>query len=180
MTTKADLLYAADMACWRDKAMKQLKEITIYTDGYCKPNPGVGGYGAVLTYDEHENELMGGYRNTTNNRMELLAPIIALKALKEGCRVTVYSDSKYVVDAVSKGWAQKWRSKGWKRNRKERAINPDLWEQLLAEIERHDVEFRWVKGHAGHPGNERADRLSEEGARLPELLIDEVYEAGLN
>lgn len=159
--------------------MEQLKEITIYTDGYCKPNPGVGGYGAVLIYGEHENELMGGYRNTTNNRMELMAPIMALKALKERCQVTVHSDSKYVVDAISQGWAQRWQSRGWKRNKKERAINPDLWEQLLFECERHEVEFKWVKGHAGIPGNERADRLSEEGARQPELQLDELYEASV-
>ncbi|MBN2244160.1 MAG: ribonuclease HI [Acidobacteria bacterium] len=151
-------------------------EVEIYTDGGCRNNPGPGGFGAVLLYGKHRKELSGGFRLTTNNRMEILAAVKGLEALKEPCRVTVYSDSQYVVHAMEKGWAQRWRSGGWRRNRKEKAVNPDLWEKLLDLCDRHEVRFRWVRGHAGTPENERADRLAGEAACGDNLAVDEVYE----
>lgn len=136
------------------------KKVLIYTDGACSGNPGPGGWGAVLRYGTTERELSGGEKNTTNNRMELTAVIKALGALKEPCEVTVYSDSKYVVDAIEKGWAKSWRSRGWVKSDKKPALNSDLWQQLLDELERHTVNFVWVKGHNEHPENERCDRLA--------------------
>lgn len=153
------------------------KTITIHTDGACLGNPGPGGYGAVLDYEGTRRELSGGFRLTTNNRMELLAVITALEALKEPCRVTVYSDSQYVVDAVEKGWARRWKANGWKRNKKESAINPDLWDRLLQLTDKHAVTFRWVRGHAGNVENERCDRLAVEAANRSDLLPDDVYES---
>jgi ribonuclease HI len=137
-----------------------MKHVDIYTDGACRGNPGRGGWGAVLVFRGVEKELSGGERETTNNRMELTAAIEALRALKEPCEVTLTSDSKYLVDAVTKGWAESWRAKGWRRADKSPALNPDLWEALLAELARHRVSFVWVKGHDGHPYNERCDRLA--------------------
>ncbi len=137
-----------------------MKEVEIFTDGACSGNPGPGGYGVVLRYKGREKELCGGSASTTNNRMELTAVIEGLASLKETCRVTLYSDSKYVVDAITKGWAVKWRSKGWMRTKCEPALNSDLWKRALELIEYHDVNFVWVKGHAGHPENERCDRLA--------------------
>ncbi len=134
--------------------------VEIYTDGACSGNPGPGGWGAVLVYGQHEKELSGGERNTTNNRMELTAVIEALRMLKEPCAVTLTTDSRYVVDGITKGWAKKWRSNGWIKSDKKPALNSELWEALLNELERHQVEFVWVKGHAGHPYNERCDRLA--------------------
>ncbi len=136
------------------------KQVDIFTDGACSGNPGPGGWGAVLRFGEHEKELSGGEAQTTNNRMELTAVISALDALKEPCKVRLFSDSKYIVDAVNLGWARKWRANGWKRGKNEPALNPDLWGKLLALLETHEVEFIWVKGHAGHPENERCDRLA--------------------
>ncbi|MCL2838769.1 MAG: ribonuclease HI [Oscillospiraceae bacterium] len=136
------------------------KKVELYTDGACSGNPGPGGYGAILTYNGREKELVGGEEITTNNRMELTAVIVGLEALKEPCNVTVYSDSKYVVDAMNEGWAEKWHDNNWMRNSKEPALNPDLWEQLLGLSMEHDVTFVWVKGHAGHPQNERCDKLA--------------------
>lgn len=153
------------------------KTITIHTDGACLGNPGPGGYGAVLEYEGTRRELSGGFRLTTNNRMELLAAIKALEALKEPCRVTLYSDSQYVVDAVEKGWARRWQANDWKRNKKEAAINPDLWERLLQLTEKHEVTFRWVRGHAGNVENERCDRLAVEAANGRDLEVDSVYES---
>ena len=153
------------------------KSITIHTDGACLGNPGPGGYGAVLEYDGTRKELSGGFRLTTNNRMELLAAILALETLKEPCSVTIHSDSKYVVDAVEQGWARRWQANDWMRNKKEAAINPDLWERLLQQTERHDVTFRWVRGHAGNVENERCDRLAVEAANGPDLQTDSVYES---
>lgn len=150
--------------------------VIIHTDGSCLGNPGPGGYGVVLEYEGRELELSGGFRRTTNNRMEILAVIVGLEALKGRCAVTVYSDSRYVVDAVTKGWAVKWRANGWMRNRRERAVNPDLWERLLAALARHDVEFRWVRGHAGNRGNVRADRLAVVAANGRNLPVDEGFE----
>ena len=134
--------------------------VEIFTDGACSGNPGPGGYGAILRFGEHEKELSGGEEHTINNRMELMAVITALEALKRPCRVCITTDSKYVVDGIEKGWAKSWRAKGWIKSDKKPAINPDLWGRLLDLIDRHEVEFRWVKGHAGHPENERCDELA--------------------
>lgn len=142
--------------------MDTLKKVEIFTDGSCSGNPGPGGFGVILRYNGVEKELSGGDAHTTNNRMELLAAITGLEALKERCSVTLYSDSKYLVDAVNCGWAQKWRENGWMRTKKEKAQNPDLWERLLDLLDEHDVTIIWVKGHAGHPENERCDRLAVE------------------
>ena len=121
--------------------------IIIHTDGACSGNPGPGGWAAVLTSGKHRREISGGFRRTTNNRMELMAVIEALKRIKRPSKVTVYSDSQYVVNAMSKGWAERWRANGWKRTSKEKALNPDLWAELLDQAARHETEFRWVRGH---------------------------------
>lgn len=142
--------------------MNELKRVEIFTDGACSGNPGPGGYGTVLRYGDAEKELSGGAAETTNNRMELTAAIVGLEALKEKCAVTLYSDSKYLIDAVKCGWAVKWRANGWMRGKREPALNSDLWARLLELIEYHNVELVWVKGHAGHPENERCDRLAVE------------------
>jgi len=136
-----------------------MKEIQLYTDGACRGNPGRGGWGAILVYGKYERELSGGEPETTNNRMELMAAIEGLSALKEPCRVTLYSDSKYLVDAYLQGWVHGWRKNGWKRGRDE-LKNPDLWEALYKLTSTHDVTFVWVKGHDGHAYNERCDRLA--------------------
>ena len=137
-----------------------MKEVTIYTDGACSGNPGPGGYGVVLCYRGVEKELSGGEAHTTNNRMELMAVIAGLSALREPCRVTLYSDSKYFIDAISQRWVYGWKAKGWRKADKSPALNVDLWEQILALLETHQVELVWVKGHAGNPYNERCDRLA--------------------
>ena len=137
-----------------------MKEVQIYTDGACRGNPGKGGWGAILVYKKREKELSGGDALTTNNRMELTSVIEALSALKEPCRVTLTSDSKYVVDAIEKGWARDWQAHGWKKSDRKPALNPDLWERLLVLLDKHDVTFIWVKGHDGHPYNERCDKLA--------------------
>ena len=152
-----------------------MTDVTIYTDGACIGNPGPGGYGAVLLYGDNRRELSGGFAETTNNRMEILAAVVGLEALKYPCNVTLYSDSRYVVDAIEKGWARKWKANGWMRNKRERAVNPDLWERLLALTARHSVEFRWVRGHAGNKENERCDRLANGAARGQGLPIDPGY-----
>ncbi|MBQ9115553.1 MAG: ribonuclease HI [Clostridia bacterium] len=139
-----------------------MKEIQIYTDGACSGNPGPGGYGAILVWNGRERELSEGFAETTNNKMELMAVIVALEALKEPCIVTVTSDSKYVVDAITKGWLDSWMSRGWKKADGKPALNADLWERLAVQLRRHKVTFVWVKGHAGHPYNERCDRLAVE------------------
>ena len=137
-----------------------MREVQIYTDGACRGNPGPGGWGAILVCGEHKKELSGGEPSTTNNRMELLAAIYALEQLKYPCAVTLTTDSKYLCDAIIKGWAKSWKLKGWKRSNKEPAANPDLWERLLALLEIHKVDFVWVKGHNGHPYNERCDEMA--------------------
>ncbi len=142
-----------------------MKKVEIFTDGACSGNPGPGGWGTILRYNGVEKELSGGEANTTNNRMELSAVINGLKALKEPCEVTLYSDSQYVCNALKLGWAKKWRSQGWMRNKKDPALNPELWSELLDLCDRHQVEIVWVKGHAGHPENERCDRLAVEAAK---------------
>lgn len=155
---------------------EKLKEVTIYTDGACSGNPGPGGYGVVLMSGKHRKELSAGFRLTTNNRMEMMAAIAGLETLKFQCAVTLYSDSKYVVDAVTKGWAQRWRTNGWKRNKKDKAINPDLWGRLLDLCDRHQVNFLWVKGHAGIAENERCDELAVAASQENNLPIDVGYE----
>ena len=137
-----------------------MKKIEIFTDGACSGNPGMGGWGAILRYNGHTKELSGGDANTTNNRMELTAVIEALKALKEPCEAVITTDSKYVSDAITLGWAEKWRANGWKKADKKPALNVDLWEQLLELLNAHKVTFNWVKGHVGHPENERCDALA--------------------
>jgi len=137
-----------------------MKHVNIYTDGACSGNPGPGGYGVVLVYNGNEKELSGSCPDTTNNRMELTAAIIGLRALKQPCEVTLTTDSKYVCDAVTKGWAKGWQARGWVKSDKSPALNSDLWEQLLALLEIHKVEFVWVRGHNGHPYNERCDKLA--------------------
>ena len=137
-----------------------MKQVTIYTDGACSGNPGPGGWGAILRYGSFEKELSGGDRQTTNNRMELLGVISALEALKGPCQVEIYSDSKYVVDAMDKGWAVRWQKNGWKRNKTDPALNPDLWQRLLDLCRVHAVTFHWVKGHAENEYNNRCDALA--------------------
>ncbi len=137
-----------------------MKQIELYTDGACSGNPGPGGWGCVLIYKGVEKELSGGERETTNNRMELLAVINGLEALREPCEVTLYSDSKYVIDALKLGWAKKWRAAGWMRNKKDPAKNPELWERLLALTEKHSLSYVWVKGHAENEYNNRCDKLA--------------------
>ena len=137
-----------------------MKSVEIYTDGACRGNPGNGGWGAILVYGTNKRELCGGEKNTTNNRMELTAVIEALSALKEPCHVTLTSDSKYVIDSITKGWAESWKKRGWKKADKSPALNVDLWETLLTLLDRHEVTFVWVKGHNGHPYNERCDVLA--------------------
>ena len=139
-----------------------IKFVEIFTDGACSGNPGPGGYGVVLRYGTKEKELSGGDSSTTNNRMELLGVITGLAALKEPCQVTLTTDSKYVVDSITKGWVYNWKKNNWIKSDKKPALNVDLWEQLLPLLEKHKVTFKWVKGHAGHPENERCDRLAVE------------------
>lgn len=157
--------------------MSDLKQVVIYTDGACLGNPGPGGYGAVLLYGGQRKELAGGFRLTTNNRMELMAAIVALRALKTKCSVKLHSDSQYVVQAIRQGWAARWQAQGWMRNKKEKAINPDLWAQLLELCREHEVEFIWVRGHAGNRENERCDELAVAAAQQAHLPADAGYEA---
>ena len=143
-----------------DHERTTMKTVTIYTDGACSGNPGPGGWGAILSYNGHEKELSGGESNTTNNRMELTAVITALEALKEPCVVELYSDSKYVIDALEKGWVWGWKKKGWIKSDKKPALNVDLWEKLLPLIMRHEMHYHWVKGHAENEKNNRCDQLA--------------------
>ena len=142
-----------------------MKKVDIYSDGACSGNPGPGGFGTIIVYKGIEKEISGGERNTTNNRMELLGAISGLEALKEPCEVTLTSDSKYLVDSVTKGWAKSWRAKNWIKSDRKPALNSDLWERLLDLLEIHKVEFVWVRGHVGHPYNERCDRLAVEQSK---------------
>ena len=142
-----------------------MKTVTIYTDGACSGNPGPGGWGAILEWNGVEKEISGGAPDTTNNRMELTGVIEALSLLKEPCIVELYSDSKYVIDSLQKGWARGWRARGWKKADKSPALNPDLWAPLLAESEKHEITYHWLKGHAGHPENERCDRMAVEQSK---------------
>ena len=147
---------------WRKttKRKQTMKTVTLYTDGACSGNPGPGGWGAILMFGGQKKELSGGEKGTTNNRMELTAVIRGLEALTEPCVVELYSDSKYVIDALEKGWAKGWKARGWIKSDKKPALNPDLWERLLALCERHTVKLHWVKGHADNPYNNRCDELA--------------------
>ncbi len=137
-----------------------MKEVTIYTDGACSGNPGAGGWGTILVYKGKERELSGGAAETTNNRMELTAVIEGLKALKEPCKVTVVTDSQYVANGINLGWAEGWKKNGWRKKDKKPALNPELWDELLSLIAKHEVTIEWVKGHDGHPENERCDKMA--------------------
>jgi ribonuclease HI len=149
-----------------------MKQVTIYTDGACSGNPGPGGYGVVLIYQDQRKELYGGCQNTTNNRMELLAAIKGLEALKEKCQVTIYSDSKYLVDSLNQGWALKWQSNRWMRNKEEPALNTDLWERLLRLCQLHQVKFHWVKGHSDNQELNRCDYLAVQASKQTDLPPD--------
>ncbi len=154
-------------------------EVDIYTDGACSGNPGPGGYGTVLLSGGRRLELSGGFRRTTNNRMELYAIVAGFEALKKtGLNVTIHSDSRYIVDRMLDGAARRWRANGWKRDRKHRAKNPDLWERLLAHCDQHDVTFVWVAGHDGNEENERCDELAVEARQKEDLPADEEFERG--
>ena len=137
-----------------------MKVVTLYTDGACSGNPGPGGWGAILEYNGHELALSGGERDTTNNRMELTAVIRGLQRLKEPCIVELYSDSKYVIDALQKGWAVGWKKRGWIKSDKKPALNPDLWAELLELTSRHELHYHWIKGHAEHEKNNRCDQMA--------------------
>ena len=154
---------------------EEFKLVTIHTDGSCLGNPGRGGYSVLLDHKGRRNELSGGYLRTTNNRMELLAAIKGLESLKEPRCVELYSDSTYLVDSVNKGWVQAWKADGWARKRKP-VPNADLWRRLLREADKHDVTFKWVRGHAGNAENERCDQLANEAARQPGLRLDRGYD----
>jgi len=156
-----------------------MNEVTIYTDGACSGNPGPGGYGVVIIKDGIRNELSSGYFLTTNNRMEIMAALSALESITDGSSVVLYSDSKYLVDTFNKRWIYNWQKKGWKRSNKETVKNIDLWEKMLTQINKKSIEFRWVKGHNGHPENERADVLAREATLNPEIA-DEGYDAPNN
>lgn len=152
--------------------------VTIYTDGACSGNPGPGGYGVVLLFGDRRMELSAGYRRTTNNRMELLGVIVALESLKRSCRAAIYSDSQYVVKAINEGWLRNWITRGWRKSNKKPVENIDLWKRLLPFLEKHDVSFHWVKGHADTPENERCDVLAVEASMEGKRGIDEGYEKG--
>jgi ribonuclease HI len=152
------------------------KRVKVFTDGACSGNPGPGGFGAILQYGKHRRELSGGFRRTTNNRMELTAAIRALESLREPCHVTLFSDSEYVVKGISRGWARRWLARAWRRSGGRTVPNWELWKQLLDLCDRHDVELRWVEGHAGHLENERCDALAVAAAAGLELAVDLGYE----
>ena len=155
----------------------ELKQVTIWCDGACKGNPGPGGYGAILFSGDKRKELSAAYRRTTNNRMEMLGLIVALETLKFACQVKVYSDSKYVVDSLKLGYPKRWRQNGWKLADKKPAKNVDLWQRLLEQMERHQVELNWVKGHAGTELNEAVDQLANAAIKnAAAMLIDEAFE----
>lgn len=163
------------------KNWEEIPEIDLYSDGGAEPNPGNGGFGVIMSYKGKRKEFFNGYRLTTNNRMELMGVIYGLERLKIKSKVNVYTDSKYVIDGIQLGWAKKWRSKDWFRTKSKKAINHDLWAKLLDLIDRQEqVEFHWVKGHNGHPENERCDELAGIALKSENLLEDERYEPALN
>ena len=153
-----------------------MKKIDIYTDGACSGNPGPGGLGIVLIYKNYRKEISLAYKLTTNNRMEVLAAVLALEALKEPCAVRLFSDSRYLVDAIEKGWVMRWQANNWKRNKSDMAVNVDLWQRLLPQLDRHQVEFIWVRGHADNIENNRCDTLAREAIKQGEFQVDEGYD----
>lgn len=155
---------------------ENLPEVQIYTDGACSGNPGPGGFGAILKYGSHMKEISGGYRLTTNNRMELTAVIKGLRQLKKSCRVTIYSDSRYIVDAMNKGWLKKWMAGGWVKSDGEPVKNSDLWKELVGLLRPHRVTWVWIKGHSENEFNERCDRMAVNAGKEGPLEIDRVYE----
>jgi ribonuclease HI len=155
--------------------MSDKSRVVIYTDGACSGNPGPGGFGVVLMHGDTRREIAQGFRRTTNNRMELLAVISALESLKRPCVVTLYSDSEYVVNAITKGWLKSWQSRGWRKADKKPVLNVDLWQRLVPLLEMHDIEFRWVRGHNNNIENERCDVLAVAATQGGELLVDEGF-----
>jgi ribonuclease HI len=154
-----------------------MKQVIIYTDGACADNPhGNGGYGVVIVHGDQRRELSGGFQNTTNNRMEMYAVIAGLESLAEPHHVTIYSDSQYLVNSISKGWVYRWKANNWMRNKQDPALNVDLWERILALCQIHNVTFQWVRGHAGHPENERCDALAVTALKQANLPIDKPRE----
>ncbi|MCD5406318.1 MAG: ribonuclease HI [Desulfotomaculum sp.] len=149
-------------------------QVKIYTDGACSGNPGPGGYGVVMLYNQQKKELSGAYDNTTNNRMEIMAAIKGLEALNKSCSVTIYTDSRYLVDTMTKGWLEKWRAKNWMRTKKEPAKNVDLWQQMLQLVDKHDVQWVWVKGHADNELNNRCDQLAVKAIKEKPRLQDKL------
>jgi ribonuclease HI len=149
-----------------------MKKIMIFTDGACSGNPGPGGYGVIMRYDSREKELSGGFKNTTNNRMELMGAIAALEALREPCEAVITTDSQYLVNAVEKGWVFAWKQNGWRKKDRKTVLNIDLWERLLVLLAQHKVSFHWIRGHAGHAENERCDALAVEASLMPDLPED--------
>ena len=145
--------------------MPKHKDVFAFTDGACSGNPGPGGWGCILRCGDRERELSGGEPQTTNNRMEMTAAIKALETLKYPCSVTLFSDSRYLIDSIEKGWAKSWKARGWKRSNGKIALNTDLWEILLSLLDVHDVRFVWIEGHSGHPENERCDKLAVEQSK---------------
>jgi ribonuclease HI len=158
------------------KENPETKLINIYSDGACSGNPGRGGYGVVIMNKGQLRELSQGYRLTTNNRMELMGVIAGLRAIPDGSMVRMHSDSKYIVDAIKNGWLDIWRAKKWRKTGKGKLLNPDLWQELDELLHRHQVRWVWVKGHAGHPENERCDWLAVQAYSKADLLVDRVYE----
>jgi len=152
-----------------------VKQVVIHTDGAAKGNPGRGGFGVLLECNGHRLEICGGFERTTNNRMELLAAISGLEALKEACQVVLHSDSRYLVDAMTKGWLRAWKARGWARAKGQYLKNADLWKRLAEAAAPHDVEWKWVKGHAGHEQNEHCDSLADAAARGEKLAIDQGF-----
>ena len=157
-----------------------MKSVVLITDGSCLGNPGRGGWAAILRFRGYARELWGAERETTNNRMELMGAIVALEALKKTSKVVMTTDSQNLVNAMNQGWAQRWRSNGWKRNKKDKALNPDLWERLLRVVNKHQVTWEWVKGHSGHKENERCDFLANESARNNPESIDTEFDLEKN
>ena len=151
--------------------------VKIYTDGACKGNPGRGGYAAILVWGEHVKEISGGFQKTTNNRMEMMAAIEGLRTLSKTCKVALYSDSQYLVKAMTKGWTKKWQANGWKTTTGEPVKNPDLWKELLELCKNHHVVFMWVRGHSGHEFNERCDELAVAASKSQNLQADQQFEA---
>ena len=153
----------------------EIKHVEIYTDGACSGNPGPGGYGAVIIYKNQRREISQGFKITTNNRMEILAVIEALKILNQPCNINLYSDSKYLIDAITKGWLDKWQKNNWHRNKKDLVLNIDLWKELLNLLELHNINFIWVKGHNNNKENEHCDFLARQAIKSHNLKIDKNY-----